>query len=244
MEFWHYQNDKDENGNLMTWAEAMADLGGKMVTVDPDRTDRLISLNDRGPLVRELEDQLFELGYLNPSEVDGIFDSDTEHAVMTFQRDRKLTVDGKAGKDTLAAIRKAIDKQNSAAVPDPPVESSVSNTPPVSTDAAAEPTIQQTINTAPANPDPAVAPAPVEGGGPNDPPVKVIDSSKITRMLTPTAIGNALAGVWAAMNGKWLYVLLFFLLATTAVLAWVARKTILDALRGWLFADGQKINIK
>ena len=41
---------------------------------------------------------------LHPDRIDGIFGKNTDRAVRTFQRQRRMTVDGKAGLDTLDAL--------------------------------------------------------------------------------------------------------------------------------------------
>ena len=97
MEFWHYQMDEG-----MTWAEAMADLNSGGTAATP--TVRLIGLNDRGPWVRELETNLALLGWLDGSEVNDVFDADSDKAVRRFQVAHKLKADGLAGRDTQGAI--------------------------------------------------------------------------------------------------------------------------------------------
>ncbi len=54
-----------------------------------------------GADVERLQDNLSKLGYdLGPNGVDGTFDEYTEKAVMKFQQDRNLTVDGVVGSQT------------------------------------------------------------------------------------------------------------------------------------------------
>lgn len=51
--------------------------------------------------------RLAELGYMKPSDVDGHFGPGTETAVKAFQKNAKLTDDGKVGPGTLAALANA-----------------------------------------------------------------------------------------------------------------------------------------
>ena len=64
-----------------------------------------------GSAVKELQTDLIALGYdVGKKGVDGKFGNDTLAAVRKFQKDHKLKVDGIAGKDTWAAIDKAIEE--------------------------------------------------------------------------------------------------------------------------------------
>ena len=56
-----------------------------------------------GSVVRQIQQKLLNWGYYS-GEVDGIYGSKTEAAVSYFQRKNGLTVDGKAGPQTLAAM--------------------------------------------------------------------------------------------------------------------------------------------
>ncbi|WP_410503805.1 peptidoglycan-binding protein [Leptolyngbya sp. 7M] len=65
-----------------------------------------IQFNDSGNQVTQLQQQLIQLGYYN-GEATGVFDSQTQAAVMSFQRDRGLAVDGVVGSMTEAALYQA-----------------------------------------------------------------------------------------------------------------------------------------
>ena len=56
-----------------------------------------------GSVVRQIQQKLLNWGYYS-GEVDGIYGSRTEAAVSWFQKKNGLTVDGKAGPQTLAAM--------------------------------------------------------------------------------------------------------------------------------------------
>ncbi|MBQ3077341.1 MAG: spore cortex-lytic enzyme [Clostridia bacterium] len=56
-----------------------------------------------GEQVRQVQQALRDLGY-EVGAVDGVYGSRTRAAVLAFQRDRGLTQDGVAGRETLAAL--------------------------------------------------------------------------------------------------------------------------------------------
>ena len=67
---------------------------------------RVYSVSRRGSSgneVRQIQEKLKRWGYYNGS-VDGVYGSKTEAAVKSFQKKNGLTVDGIAGKKTLAAM--------------------------------------------------------------------------------------------------------------------------------------------
>ena len=68
-----------------------------------------IQYGDKGDRVKILQQALKAVGY-NISKVDGIFGSGTYTAVREFQRNEKLGVDGKAGKQTLKKLESYFDK--------------------------------------------------------------------------------------------------------------------------------------
>jgi hypothetical protein len=79
------------------------------------RSSLLIN-GDQGADVRAMQGQLGQLGYKdgqgNPLQGDGKFGPNTQHAVEAFQRDHKLSVDGKAGPRTLEALAQAVQIQS------------------------------------------------------------------------------------------------------------------------------------
>lgn len=62
-----------------------------------------MQLDDGGNQVSQLQQQLAQTGYYTGS-ITGIFDAQTQAAVMNFQRDRGLAVDGIVGRATEAAL--------------------------------------------------------------------------------------------------------------------------------------------
>lgn len=62
-----------------------------------------LQLNDGGASVTELQQQLAQMGYYTGA-VTGVFDQQTQSAVMSFQRDRGLSSDGIVGNATQAAL--------------------------------------------------------------------------------------------------------------------------------------------
>ena len=63
----------------------------------------LLVRGDKGDKVRQLQQRLSELGYLD-GEADGVFGNDTRSAVILFQRTAGLIADGKAGNATQSAL--------------------------------------------------------------------------------------------------------------------------------------------
>ena len=66
-----------------------------------------IRSGDRGDRVKTLQQALITLGFLG-GKPDGVFGSKTKNAVKSFQRSKKLTADGIAGKRTLSAIQSSL----------------------------------------------------------------------------------------------------------------------------------------
>jgi uncharacterized protein YraI len=71
----------------------------------------ILSLGSTGSEVTTLQNRLVILGYLKVDQVDGIFGSATESAVLRFQADSKLEVDGIVGPTTASAIAEAALKK-------------------------------------------------------------------------------------------------------------------------------------
>ena len=65
---------------------------------------RLLYWGCRGEAVRRLQQALLDAGYTQVKKADGIYGQWTYDAVRAFQRDRGLSVDGIAGRDTQNAL--------------------------------------------------------------------------------------------------------------------------------------------
>ena len=71
-------------------------------------TRKTLRKGDKGDAVKELQEQLIQLGYLLPKYgADGDFGKETESAVKAFQMDNGLNADGVVGAKTYAALDKA-----------------------------------------------------------------------------------------------------------------------------------------
>ncbi len=62
-----------------------------------------LEIGDSGPAVRKLQRALKAAGF-DPGKIDGDFGAGTEAAVMAYQRDKGLLIDGVAGPRTLKAL--------------------------------------------------------------------------------------------------------------------------------------------
>ena len=74
----------------------------------------------KGERVRSLQQALISLGYLS-GKADGVYGSQTRKAVKSFQKSKKLTADGIAGKKTLSALETAISGGQNESQADAPV---------------------------------------------------------------------------------------------------------------------------
>lgn len=77
---------------------------GKYVTTAKDPTT--LYFTSKGERVKQLQRALKALKYYT-GEIDGSFGPGTHKAVMAFQKDKGLTQDGMAGKNTIAALNRA-----------------------------------------------------------------------------------------------------------------------------------------
>lgn len=68
------------------------------------KTD-MLGVGDRGDAVADLQRRLRSFGF-KPGPADGVFGPQTEQALRSFQRQAGITVDGRAGMETLNAMRK------------------------------------------------------------------------------------------------------------------------------------------
>ena len=65
--------------------------------------DAMLKVGDSGPEVRAVQERLLGLGYWLP-DVDGVYDSDTAHAVTALQKAAGLSRDGVVGPSTRAVL--------------------------------------------------------------------------------------------------------------------------------------------
>jgi GH24 family phage-related lysozyme (muramidase) len=72
------------------------------------RPSNILKRGERGQKVKELQMDLTQL-HIYDGAIDGIFGFGTEAAVMDFQREQRLTVDGYAGPRTLKALEAATE---------------------------------------------------------------------------------------------------------------------------------------
>lgn len=78
---------------------------GPSVSVEIPTVYRLTSPYMTGATIREIQERLQILGY-GLGKADGVYGPRTYAAVLQYQRDAGLLVDGEAGPQTLAALRK------------------------------------------------------------------------------------------------------------------------------------------
>lgn len=74
------------------------------VLFSPTAQTYVIQLGDSGEDVRDVQERLYELGYLGKDLITGTFAEKTEIAVKEFQHNNKLTEDGKVGTETIEAL--------------------------------------------------------------------------------------------------------------------------------------------
>ncbi|QDI91703.1 peptidoglycan-binding protein [Salicibibacter halophilus] len=68
--------------------------------------------------VEQLQDLLLEEGYLQQNDISGVYDDQTSIAVKNYQEDHDLMVDGKAGVQTLGALKVLEEGDDHALVAD------------------------------------------------------------------------------------------------------------------------------
>jgi N-acetylmuramoyl-L-alanine amidase len=83
-----------------------------MPTTTPVRDPEFLRQGDEGSRVGLIQFKLVALGYLPPGADSGIFDSATNSAVLAFQGDYGLIVDGVIGPETERAISAAAESIN------------------------------------------------------------------------------------------------------------------------------------
>jgi len=75
-------------------------LAASDADIDYDKSEE----GDSGALVKEIQECLVQMGYLDEDDVTGIYDETTVEAVKKFQKKNGLTADGVAGDQTLMLL--------------------------------------------------------------------------------------------------------------------------------------------
>ena len=108
-----------------------------------DPSGHVIKKGASGTDVKSLQKLLTEAGY-DCGAIDGKFGSKTEAAIVQYQKDNKLKVDGIVGNQTMTSLKQTVEKENSK-----PTVSTPSSKPAVSTPSNNKPTTS-TPNSKPA----------------------------------------------------------------------------------------------
>ena len=95
------------------WELAANESGSDNIIPSPYTPSyELLRKGNRGETVMELQQKLIEAGYdVGPDGADGDFGMNTEKAVIKFQTDNNLEVDGIVGSETWAALEKETKKE-------------------------------------------------------------------------------------------------------------------------------------
>lgn len=117
---------------LASGASGSGTSSGSSGSTPSGGTGRILKKGCKGEDVRALQENLQKLGYgrlLEPDGADGDFGKNTYNAVIQFQMEHGLYVDGEAGPDTLGAIQEAlkgaeepVTEPDEPSVPDEPDE--------------------------------------------------------------------------------------------------------------------------
>ncbi len=98
------KREKQKEAALFLWKLLLIFLLNLMVLLMLSGSARALSkYGSSGEEVTRIQKRLIELGY-DPGKADGIFGSQTQKAVIAFQKDQGLSADGIVGKDTLKAL--------------------------------------------------------------------------------------------------------------------------------------------
>jgi len=102
--------------------EGSSDVPDDPVQPDtPVQPSRILRKYVSGEDVRQLQEELIELGYdVGPDGADGKFGDNTEKAVVQFQKDHGLDADGQVGPLTYAALEEALSEEGEAPPQDEP----------------------------------------------------------------------------------------------------------------------------
>lgn len=103
--FYNSHRYKGDNGNWGMNAKTYKFIG-YIYSPEPDIPSGLIRKGDKGDKVKWLQKALCENGYLRESEIDGEFGKITLGALLAYQFENKLSVDGICGTFTKQSIAK------------------------------------------------------------------------------------------------------------------------------------------
>lgn len=104
--FWNYINDPQYTAGYIELSNAYKQPACEYVTYP------LLRINDISTYVLALQDALSFVGYLAPNYLTGQFDTVTRNAVMQYQTDNKLRVDGVVGCNTWQSLIASINAKN------------------------------------------------------------------------------------------------------------------------------------
>jgi len=99
---------------ILTSAAALAAILTMIALIRPAQAAAVLDVGSRGSDVTKIQKRLIQYGYLN-GEADGRYGEDTQAAVRLFQRRNGLTVDGRVGPDTAAALGVTLSSSSAAA---------------------------------------------------------------------------------------------------------------------------------
>lgn len=113
--FYKKSKDKAKNGNGSQTGNNNGSSTGNVnngsTAPKVHLTTNMLKMGDRGEDVRNLQRALMFLGFdLRTYGADGIYGSETDSAVRSFQKKHTLVVDGIAGQETLGKINSELYK--------------------------------------------------------------------------------------------------------------------------------------
>lgn len=88
---------------ILVCALALATLLTSLIFIEPALAAVVLDVGTRGTNVTKVQKRLIQYGYLD-GEADGRYGAETQAAVRLFQKRNGLTVDGRVGADTAAAL--------------------------------------------------------------------------------------------------------------------------------------------
>lgn len=111
---------------ILTAALVLAAFLTSLAFIRPAQAAVVLEVGSRGSNVTKVQKRLIQYGYLD-GEADGRYGADTQSAVRLFQRRNGLTVDGRVGPDTAAALGVTLSSSGSSSASASTGSSSSSN---------------------------------------------------------------------------------------------------------------------